>query len=84
MHTVFHILAADYLQKKELFFIRALTDLPPVWSSEPSSGGVPPFPSPKEPARCDDSSSRLVLTFESSVSAKCDDIMLPRVSVISC
>lgn len=84
MHTIFQILAADYLQKKELFFIRDLTELPPAWSFELSSGGVTPLPSSNEPAHHDDSCCCLGLTFESSVSAKCDDIMLPRVSVISC
>jgi len=77
-------LAADYLQKKELFFIQDLSELPPVWSFELGSRGVTPLPLPNEPVHHDDSCCCLVLTFESSISAKSDDIMLPRVSVISC
>ena len=84
MHAIFQILAADYLQKKELFFIWDFTELPPVWSFELGAGGVTPLPLPNEPAHHDDSCCCLVLTFKSSISAKYDDIMLPRVSVISC
>lgn len=44
MHTVCQILAADYLQKKELIFIQDFTELAPVWSFELSSEVSLPHP----------------------------------------